>query len=144
MNRDSDLHAQIQELSVEVAVLKTRLGASESALSLQAKEYERRLESLNSAHQQAEKVQHTYVTREMHDQLYAEMVRRLETVDKANNGFVTRAEFDRVKDDVTQIGQTASTLSTKNATLAAVFAAALALANLAFVMWHSLGGTITR
>ena len=50
---------------VEVAVLKARIDEKDRALSIQAKEYERRLEDLNNAHARAERVLGTYVPREI-------------------------------------------------------------------------------
>lgn len=61
---------------------KQRLDAMNMALKLQAKEYERRLELLNHAHQQAVETLNTYVPRELwHEQHKAleEKIVNLET-----------------------------------------------------------------
>lgn len=47
---------RVQELMTEVAVLKTLLGERDKALGLQAEEYERRLDVLNHAHEEARQV----------------------------------------------------------------------------------------
>ena len=64
---NGDLHKTIQELTIEVAVLKTRIDAKEHALAIQAKEYERRLHDLNDAHRLARDTLATYLPREIFD-----------------------------------------------------------------------------
>lgn len=59
---NSDAH----DLATEIAVLKERLRGMDTALSLQADEYDRRLDELNHAHEEAVRVQQTYVTEEVH------------------------------------------------------------------------------
>lgn len=139
---NGDLHASIQELTVEIAVLKTRLKSSELALAIQSKEYERRLEELNHSHQAAIVDRTQYVTRELHDQLNKELLERIDRVRQDMTMFVCHREFDpiaqQVKLNTEKFGEGLATLSTKNATIAAVIAAVIAIANLIFVIWHTL------
>ena len=74
---NGDLHKTIQELTTEVAVLKTRIDAKEEALGLQAREYERRLHDLNDAHKTARDVLKTYVPRELFDRDMAALSNRI-------------------------------------------------------------------
>lgn len=53
-----------ESVEVRLARLEERQRASERALKLQAREYDRRLMVLNHAHEQAVEVQNTYVTSE--------------------------------------------------------------------------------
>jgi hypothetical protein len=46
---------------------ETLLSARDHALEIQAREYERRLEDLNHAHQEAQRVLFTYVTRDVYE-----------------------------------------------------------------------------
>ncbi len=55
---------RVQELLVDVAVLKTRLDEAHRALERQAAEYARRLGELNQSHERAERVLTTYLPRE--------------------------------------------------------------------------------
>jgi hypothetical protein len=48
-------------------LVEERTHANERALTLQAHEYERRLDSLNHAHEKAVEVQHTYVTADKYE-----------------------------------------------------------------------------
>ena len=68
------LRASVQELMVEVAVLKSRLETSKEALTIQSIEYERRLGELNHAHSKAEAVlSHygsTYLTIDRFERFY--------------------------------------------------------------------------
>lgn len=141
---NGDLHASIQELTVEVAVLKTRLKSSELALEIQSREYERRLEELNHSHQAAVVDRAQYVTRELHDQLNQELLGKIEALRKESQNFICHKDFDRlaeqVKVNTERFGTDIATLSTKNATLAAAGAAILALMNLVFVIWHTIHG----
>lgn len=66
-------HATIQELHVEIAVLKVKNDEREKALIKQAIEYERRLNDLNHAHAQAQEVQNTYLPREIHEKAQSEL-----------------------------------------------------------------------
>lgn len=141
---NGDLHASIQELTVEIAILKTRLKASDIALEVQSREYERRLEELNHLHKRAEVDRAQYVTRELHDQLNSELLSRIEVLRKDSLNFICHKDFDRlaeqVKINTERFGTEITALSTKNATLAAAGAAILALMNLLFVVWHTMHG----
>lgn len=75
-------------LKVRLAVLEARMAERDKALKVQAKEYERRLEALNHAHEQAIQVQHTYVTEDKFEaQIKAESLARSEAVDRVNERF---------------------------------------------------------
>ena len=78
---------RVQELSVEVAVLKARLDAKEEALGLQAKEYERRLHDLNDAHRLARDTLITYLPREIFEKQIAgwDDWRRIVDSDRSTN-----------------------------------------------------------
>lgn len=54
--------------------VEKELAAIARALELQAREYERRLEILNHAHEQARQVLNTYVTRDLYDRAHFEVV----------------------------------------------------------------------
>lgn len=69
----NETHATIQELLVEIAVLKTKNDEREKALIKQASEYERRLEILNHAHQEAQRVLNTYLPREIYEKSQSEL-----------------------------------------------------------------------
>ena len=76
---DKDL-VTIQELLIEIAVLKTKIDASDKALLKQASEYERRLDSLNHAHAESQRVLNTYLPREIFEKSQAlEMIWRAKT-----------------------------------------------------------------
>ena len=76
--------AAVQELTTEVAVLTERLHshteASNKALALQAKEYERRLEEANNAISRADRLANTYVTRELHDKFSEDIIDKIVAV----------------------------------------------------------------
>lgn len=131
---------------MEVAVLRSRLEAADAALLLQNKEYERRLEELNHLHKNATIDRAQYVTRELHDQLNKELLERIERLRQEMAMFVCHREFDpiaaQVKINTEKFGEGLATLSTKNATIAAAIAAIIAIANLIFVIWHTLGGHV--
>lgn len=55
------------EYAVRIAVLETKLQSADEARVLQAREYERRLQDLNHAHQQAVDRNATFVSRELYD-----------------------------------------------------------------------------
>jgi len=84
---NGNLRVEVQELTVQIAVLYARLDSAKEALSLQANEYERRLETLNHAHQEARDVLKTYgstyLTIERHDRFYAEFIEWRRKVDEA-------------------------------------------------------------
>ena len=73
---NSSLRCEVQELTVQVAVLHSRLESSKEALGLQALEYERRLDVLNHAHEEAKDVLSrygsTYLTIDRFDRFYVE------------------------------------------------------------------------
>lgn len=125
-------------------MLRSRLEAADAALLLQNKEYERRLEELNHLHKTAVSDRNQYVTRELHDQLNRELLERIERLRQEMSGFVCHREFDpvaeQVKINTEKFGEGIATLSTKNATIAAVIAAVIAIANLVFVIWHTVHG----
>ena len=75
---NGDLHKTIQELMVEVAVLKTRVNTKEDALKIQAREYERRLHELNDAHNLARNVLATYLPREIFDKEHSALQAKVE------------------------------------------------------------------
>ena len=64
---NGDLRATIQELVVEIAVLKARAEKDQEALAHQATEYKRRLEDLNHAHDRAEEARNHTLPREIYD-----------------------------------------------------------------------------
>ena len=112
-NDNGHLRASVQTLMVEVAVLKSQLVDSRSALDTQAKEYERRLNELNQSHERAERVLGTYITRERYERWTQdfEVWRRKVEADLANN----------------QGGRSM---------LVSVFAATLAIGTLIASLWH--------
>jgi hypothetical protein len=55
------------DYAVRIAILETKLHAADEARTLQAKEYERRLQDLNHAHQKAVEERATVVSRELYD-----------------------------------------------------------------------------
>jgi len=57
-----------EQIATSVAMFDLKLSAKETALQLQATEYERRLEVLNHAHDEAVRVQNTYVPRDLFDE----------------------------------------------------------------------------
>jgi hypothetical protein len=79
---NGDLHKTIQELSIEVAVLKTRVHGKEEALTIQAREYERRVHELNDAHNLARNVLNTYLPREIFEKEHASLEHKVEEVER--------------------------------------------------------------
>lgn len=66
-----------ESFEVRLARLQEEFWASEKALQIQAKEYERRLETLNHAHERAEGLQHTFVPQDkFEDRLEAQATAR--------------------------------------------------------------------
>ena len=53
----------------------------QKALSLQATEYERRLETLNHAHQEAQRVAHTYITLDKWEDNHSTLATRVEVLE---------------------------------------------------------------
>lgn len=84
---NGDLRVTVQQLTVDVAVLEERLRASKDALANQATEYARRLAELNQAHDRAERVLSTYITRDLFDQTVREWSewRRAVDAERATN-----------------------------------------------------------
>ena len=114
---NGDLHKTIQELTIEVAVLKTRIDAKEHALAIQANEYERRLHDLNDSHKLARDTLATYLPREIFDKIWSGWEDWRRSVDD-----------DRSK----QVGG--------KAMLTSIIAIVLSIATLAitlFLRWHS-------
>ena len=114
---NGDLHKTIQELTIEVAVLKTRVNGKEEALRIQAAEYERRLDDLNHAHALARQTLATYLPREIFDKIWS--------------GW---EDWRRAVDD------DRSTQAGGRAMLMAIIAIVLSLATLAitlFLRWHT-------
>ena len=112
---NGDLRVAVQELTVEIAVLTERLEASKDALKVQASEYARRLMELNNAHERAERVLGTYVTRESFEQT----IRELEGWRRAVDG-------DRASS------------SGRNSTYTSVIAIVFALAAVAAQVWGAI------
>lgn len=110
---NSDLHASIQELTVEVAVLKSRLDSSAKALRVQAIEYERRLNELNHAYKRATEDRNQFVTRELHDQIYTDLSGKISTL---------KSEIDSNRG--------------RSLGIAAIFAGLVAVAGLFMTAWH--------
>lgn len=71
---------RIRQLELHVARLQEQLSASREALRLQASEYERRLDVLNHAHEEARQVLNTYVPREAFESYVKETAMNLERV----------------------------------------------------------------
>lgn len=67
------LLARVHELETEVAVLQERLSNGNEAVKLQALEYERRLTTLNHAHEQQVQRNLDYVSRETWEQKNVEL-----------------------------------------------------------------------
>jgi hypothetical protein len=94
---DISLREYVERLiAAERERVDTRLEATAEALRLQAAEYERRLATLNHAHEQAVEVQNTYVTQEKYeDKLAAEAEARetaLQRIDEKFADYVRRYE----------------------------------------------------
>lgn len=88
--RNGDLHAQVQELTTDIAVLEERLKGEKTAKELQAEEYKRRLNELNQAHERAEKVLSTYITRELFDQTMKEFIDWRRVIDAQHTSSTAR------------------------------------------------------
>lgn len=123
INGNNNLRASVQELLIEVAVLKSRLDEARAALGTQAKEYERRLHELNNAHQRAEFVAKAYITREVHDQVYKELSQRI---------LILSSDIVLLKEDI-------ANNKGKSTTIFAGFAGFVALLGLIIGFWHSFG-----
>lgn len=82
---------------VRLAILETLIAEMRRALDLQAREYERRLDDLNHAHQSAMEVQARYVTRELYEERHRELMRRMEKTEDEEITYRARKQSD---DDV--------------------------------------------
>lgn len=120
MNSNNKDRTEIQELMVEVAVLKSRLEAA-------SQEYSHRLDGLNQSHSQIEKERAQYVTRELHDQLYQEMLRRI-------GECVTKADFvpveNQVRINTQKFGEALAKNEGRNAMIYAMIAALVSIGGL--------------
>lgn len=87
------LSAREQETATRIAVIEERLAGMdrvlrverhnvETALKLQAAEYERRLDVLNHSHQRADRVQTTYLPREVFDRFETQSMAWRRVVDE--------------------------------------------------------------
>jgi hypothetical protein len=108
-------HATIQELLVEIAVLKTKNDEREKALSIQALEYERRLDVLNHAHAEAQRVLNTYLPREIYD-------KGMDTLRLWQTSVTTQLDLAQGR----------------NSTITAIGAALMAIAALGVSVWSAL------
>ena len=86
---NGDLHKTIQELMVEVAVLKTRVSGKEEALNIAAREYERRLTDLNHAHQLARDTLQTYLPREIFEKEHAALESKVTETEREIQGITS-------------------------------------------------------
>ena len=89
---EKDLHAQVQELMVELAVLNERLRSSDSALVMQRSESDRRLTELNHAHARAESVLNSFTPRELFERNAKDLSDRLERSAKETNEWRQKVE----------------------------------------------------
>ena len=111
---NGSLRASVQELLIEVAVLKSRLNDSREALKVQAVEYERRLVELNHAHDRAEQRDTQFVSREVHDRLQTTVMDRLGISDNR-----------------------LTSIESKNSMMYAAVAVVVAIISLAVTTWRS-------
>lgn len=105
----------IQELLVEVAVLNIKVEERDKALKVQASEYERRLDDLNHAHAEAQRVLNTYLPREIHEKSQTEFRLWQTSVDK---------EMDQNRG--------------RNSTFTSIAAAALSIAAIGLGLWNAV------
>lgn len=68
---------RIHQLDKQIVELRTLLKAAEEAKRLQADEYERRLDILNHAHEEARSVLGTYIPREIYEKAMDAMLFRI-------------------------------------------------------------------
>ena len=148
MMENGDLHKTIQELMVEVAVLKTRVNSKEDSLRLQAKEYERRLHELNDAHNLARTVLATYLPREIFDKEHSALqsrveynASRIETILATHiNSTVYNLDKQVLADWRRQVDEDRSRQSGGKAMLTAIVSALISIATMAatvFIHWHA-------
>ncbi len=74
-------NSDLNDLRVEVARIQEHLRATDAALSLQAKEYERRLDALNHAHAEARSILTTYLPREVYEKQQEILLLRVSVVE---------------------------------------------------------------
>jgi hypothetical protein len=74
------------DYAVRIAVLETLLKKADEARALQAREYERRLQDLNHAHQQAMERNATFVSRELYESGVRELRALAESVRTESRG----------------------------------------------------------
>ena len=118
---NSSLRCEVQELTVQVAVLHSRLESSKEALGLQASEYERRLDVLNHAHEEAKDVLSKYGSTYM-------------TIDRFDRFFNDFIEWRR------SIDSSLSNIKAASLKYAAVIAAIFTSVTLILQLWHSWKG----
>jgi len=70
------------EADIKIAVLEERLEGAKEALSLQALEYQRRLDALNGEAERLRQMQSTYLPRESYEIAHRELVNKIEIVQK--------------------------------------------------------------
>ena len=71
-----------EELLVKIAVLHEQIKSSDKSLLIQAKEYERRLESLNHEAERLRVMQATYLPREVYETHHKELKNKIEALQK--------------------------------------------------------------
>jgi hypothetical protein len=76
--------------------LTERRTADIAALTLQAREYERRLETLNHAHEQAREKERDFLPREAYDAAHQNLMRRVEAVEAVEALHVDRDRLEGV------------------------------------------------
>ena len=94
---ESEIPKKVHEMALEIARLQVLVVERDKALTIQAREYERRLETLNHAHEQQVERNSFYVSHEIWDAFKRSNDVRFDSTADANN---KRAEaFDlRVKE----------------------------------------------
>jgi phage protein D len=117
---DQRFAAVEQQISGFEKHMSERRSSDQQALSLQAREYERRLVALNHAHEKAIEVQHTYVTQDKYeDKLAAEQDARqhaLARIDEKFDDYMTRADARvREVENALAAAQTASEVQSRAA-----------------------------
>ena len=145
---NGDLHRQVQELLVEVAVLKTRVHGKEEALRIQAAEYERRLNDLNHAHALARDTLATYLPREIFEKEHAALQtrveynsKRIELILASNiNAEVYGTDKQTLADWRRSVDEDRNKQSGGKAMLTAIIAVIMSVVTLAatiFIHWHA-------
>ena len=80
--------------AVRLAVLETRLNGTIENITLQAREYERRLGELNHSHQQQVDRNATYVSRELWDSKLAEWEAWRRQIEQRNTAYLASATWE--------------------------------------------------